>query len=103
MHIAQKLHGMTLPPRPGKLNERFRDLIDVLLMAPLVTGYAGLREACESVFRTRATHEWPPVLAVPLHWVEPFAELARDLGLPVRDAHDAMERVRAFVDRIRTA
>jgi nucleotidyltransferase AbiEii toxin of type IV toxin-antitoxin system len=32
LHIAQKLHGMTLPPRPGKRNERFRDLIDVLLM-----------------------------------------------------------------------
>jgi hypothetical protein len=60
---------MTLPPRPGKRNERFRDLIDVLLMAPLVTDHAGLREACESVFRTRATHEWPPVLAVPAHWV----------------------------------
>jgi hypothetical protein len=31
LHIAQKLHGMTLPPRPGKRNERFRDLIDLLL------------------------------------------------------------------------
>lgn len=103
MHIAQKLHGMTLPPRPGKRNERFKDLIDVLLMAPLVTDYAGLREACASVFRTRATHEWPPVLDVSTHWVEPFAELARDLDLPVRDAHEAIERVRAFVERIRTA
>ena len=35
-HIAQKLHGMTLPPRPGKRNERFRDLIDLLLMESLV-------------------------------------------------------------------
>jgi Nucleotidyl transferase AbiEii toxin, Type IV TA system len=103
MHIAQKLHGMTLPPRRGKRNERFKDLIDVLLMAPLVTDYAGLREGCESVFRTRGTHEWPPVLEVPMHWVEPFAEVARDLDLPVRDAHEAIERVRAFVDRIRTA
>jgi hypothetical protein len=30
LHIAQKLHGMTLPPRPGKRNDRFRDLIDLL-------------------------------------------------------------------------
>ncbi len=50
MHIAQKLHGMTLPPRPGKRNERFRDLIDVLLMAPLVTDYAGLRERASQSF-----------------------------------------------------
>jgi hypothetical protein len=36
MHIAQKLHGMTLPPRRGKRNERFKDLVDVLLMEPRV-------------------------------------------------------------------
>jgi hypothetical protein len=41
LHIAQKLHGMTLPPRPGKRNERFRDLIDLLLMETLVTDYQG--------------------------------------------------------------
>jgi hypothetical protein len=29
LHIAQKLHGMTLPARPDKRNERFRDLIDL--------------------------------------------------------------------------
>jgi hypothetical protein len=46
MHIAQKLHGMTLPPRPRKRNERFKDLVDVLLMEALVTDYSGLREAC---------------------------------------------------------
>jgi hypothetical protein len=44
-----------------------------------------------------------PVLEVPMHWVQPFAELARDLDLPVRDAHDAIEPVRAFVERIRAA
>jgi hypothetical protein len=52
LHVAQKLHGMTLPPRRGKRNERFRDPIDLLLMEELVTDYAGLREACESVSRT---------------------------------------------------
>jgi hypothetical protein len=103
MHVAQKLHGMTLPPRPGKRNERFKDLVDILLMEALVTDYAGLREACESVFRTRNIHHWPPVLELPSHWAEPFAALARELDLPVVDGHEAMERVRAFVDRIRNA
>ena len=103
MHIAQKLHGMTLPPRRGKRNERFKDLVDVLLMEPLVTDYAGLREACESVFRTRGTHDWPPVLELPSHWAEPFAALARELDLPVHDGHEAVERVQAFVERIRMA
>lgn len=94
---------MTLPPRPRKRNERFKDLIDVLLMEALVTNYAALREACESVFRTRGTHDWPPVFKLPSHWAEPFAVLARELDLPVLDGHEAMERVRAFVDRIRNA
>ncbi|HEY5062896.1 MAG TPA: nucleotidyl transferase AbiEii/AbiGii toxin family protein [Gemmatimonadaceae bacterium] len=103
MHIAQKLHGMTLPPRSGKRNERFKDLVDVLLMEALVTDYAGLRAACELVFRTRGTHDWPPVLELPSHWAAPFAALARELDLPVHDAQDAMERMRAFVDHIGSA
>ncbi len=100
LHVAQKLHGMTLPPRPGKRNERFRDLIDLLLMEELVTDYSGLREACESVFRARGTHPWPPVLEAPQHWMEPFARLVQDLRLPVADADQAISRVRALVDRI---
>ena len=103
LHIAQKLHGMTLPPRPGKLNDRFRDLIDLLLMEELVTDYVGLRDACESVFRTRRTHDWPPALEVPPHWIEPFARLAGELDLPVSDARSGLARVQAFVARIISA
>ena len=103
MHVAQKLHGMTLPPRAGKRNERFKDLVDVLLMEALVTDYRGLRDTCELVFESRRTHAWPPVFEVPPHWVEPFAALAGELDLPVHDAHDAMERVRALVERIQNA
>lgn len=99
-HIAQKLHGMTLPPRPGKRNERFRDLVDLLLLEELVTDYAGLREACDQVFGARGTHAWPPPLEVPAHWVEPFARLAQELELPVTDAEAAMARVRLLVERI---
>lgn len=65
--------------------------------------YAGLREACESVFRTRRTHDWPPALVVPPHWIEPFARLAGELDLPVSDAQRGMARVEAFVQRVRSA
>ena len=77
-HIAQKLHGMTLPPRARRRNERFRDLIDLLLIEELVTDYTRLRKACEMVFGSRGTHVWPPPLAVPPYWLEPFARLAAD-------------------------
>lgn len=100
LHIAQKLHGMTLPPREGRQNDRFRDLVDLLLMEELVTDYAGLRETCETVFAHRNTHAWPPTLTLPPHWIQPFERMASDLELPVTDAAAAMERVRAFVNRI---
>jgi hypothetical protein len=55
-------------------------------MEELVTDYVGLRDACESVFRTRRTHGWPPALDVPPHWIGPFARLAGELDLTVSDA-----------------
>ncbi len=100
LHIAQKIHGMTLPPRPGKRNERFRDLIDLLLMEALVADYEGLREACEMVFSTRGTHPWPPSLDLPAHWSEPVIRLAQEVNLPISDADSALAHVQAFVDRI---
>jgi hypothetical protein len=72
-------------------------------MEELVTDYAGLRDACELVFRTRRTHDWPPPFDVPPHWVEPFARLAGELGLPVSDAQVGMALVQAFVERIISA
>jgi hypothetical protein len=96
---------MTLPPRPGKQNERFRDLVDLLLMEALVThDYAALREACQLVFGSRSTHAWPPDLEVmPWHWAAPFAQLAGELELPETDIETALIRVRNFVARILSA
>lgn len=101
-HVAQKLHGMTLPPRPGKQNERFRDLVDLLLMDAMITqDDNALREACELVFSTRNTHPWPPDLtAAPTHWARPFAELAKELELPDTNVDAALASVRRLVARI---
>ena len=100
LHVAQKIHGMTLPPKPGKRNERFRDLIDLLLLEQLVMDYSGLRQACEEVFRNRATHTWPPTLEAPPHWSEPFARMARELELPVKNVGEGINQLQAFIDRI---
>jgi len=101
-HVAQKLHGMTLPPRPGKQNERFRDLVDLLLMDAMLTQDDGaLREACELVFSTRNTHPWPPDLtAAPPYWARPFAELAKELELPDTNVEAALASVRRLVARV---
>jgi hypothetical protein len=60
-HVAQKFHAVTRPLPGGAPNDRFRDLVDLLLMRQLVQDYGALREACEEVFQRRATHTWPPV------------------------------------------
>ncbi len=69
-------------------------------MESLVTDYADLCEACETVFRIRGTHPWPPVFMIPTHWIDPFARLAQDLDLPITDPEEAVAVARAFIDRI---
>src|SRR4051812_44642374 len=98
--VFQDIILLTLPPRPGKRNERFRDLIAPLLLEALVTHHRDLRKTCEVVFQTRNTHPWPPPLEPPDHWIEPLARLIRELNLPIADAQAGMTQVREFVERI---
>jgi hypothetical protein len=106
-HVAQKLHGTTLPPRPRQAE---RAVPRPSRSTTAGSGgrtqhdYVALREACELVFRSRKTHPWPPNLdAMPPHWAEPFAQLAGELELPERDVETALVRVRGFVARILNA
>lgn len=103
-HMAQKIHGMTQPPRGDEAaNERFRDLADLLLMRELATDLAGVREACVEVFALRGTHGWPPPLDPPSAWEEPFAALAGDLELPMTMLAEAVEEARALIAEIEAA
>jgi len=100
-HIAQKIHAMTAPPVDEETpNERFRDLVDLLLMRELATDLGGVREACKKVFEVRAAHGWPPALNPPTFWVEPFAALAEEVDLPVRTLDEAVQEARAFIRAI---
>ncbi len=103
-HMAQKIHSMTEPPLDQETpNERFRDLVDLLLMKELTEDLGGVRAACEEVFALRATHEWPPVLEPPAIWKEPFAMLAAEVDLPVHSLADAVREAQAFVAAIARA
>jgi len=100
-HIAQKIHGMTQPPKGDEeANERFRDLADLLLMRELVPDLAGVREACVEVFALRGAHAWPPVVEPPEAWEEPFAALAAELELPVGTLVEAVEAAAAFIGEV---
>ena len=103
-HIAQKIHGMTLPPRDDDApNERYRDLADLLLMRELAQDLGGVREACVEVFAVRGTHAWPPTFEPPLFWEEPFGRLAAEVGLPTSTVGEAAEEARAFIAAIAAA
>jgi hypothetical protein len=100
-HIAQKIHAMTEPPLDEATpNERFRDLVDLLLMRELTTDMSAVRAACVDVFTVRAKHEWPPKLEPPAFWEEPFAALAEEVELPVRGFEDAVQEARSFIEAI---
>lgn len=103
--IAQKVHACTEVPRDGRTNERFRDLIDLLLLEELVEEQAWdrLRAACEEIFALRNMHAWPPTVTVFDGWTETFPVLAAEVGFPVTDVNEAAERVQQLIGRIAAA
>lgn len=101
--IAQKIHAATTPPRRGRENERYRDLVDLWLLRELGTKPADVREACEDVFRRRAMQPWPPAVVVPASWAEPFDRLAGEVGLPTRNVEEAAQNLREYIEEITSA
>ena len=100
-HIAQKIHAMTEPPRDEDTpNERFRDLVDLLLMRELTSDLGGVRAACVEVFGIRGTHGWPPLLNPPAFWQEPFKKLAEEVELPVNSLEEAVREAQTFIEAI---
>lgn len=100
--IAQKIHAVTEQPADGRVNLRFRDLIDLLLLGTLVEDLRAVREACHEVFRIRAKQAWPPCLRTPAAWEAPFAVLATELGFAITDVHLAAEQARTLIALIDT-
>lgn len=99
-HIAQKIHGMTLPPQEGRRNDRFRDLVDLLLLREWVSDFDAVQRACHVVFESRGTHPWPPFFDPPERWADQFKRMASDMALPVTDLYDAAIEIRRFITQI---
>ncbi len=100
--IAQKLHACTEVPGPDRTNDRFRDLIDLLLLEGLVDDgkWPSVRAACEELFTLRDMHPWPPNVTVFPSWPDGYPTLAVDLAFPIQDVNEAAEAVRALIARI---
>lgn len=97
VQAAQKLHGFTRPSTPSWTNDRFRDLVDLLLLGELIEDVVAFRSTCERVFAERGTHPWPPELVVPDSWREPFRVLATQIGLVIVDIDEAVVHARILV------
>lgn len=97
--VAQKIHAVT-ELFEDRENERFRDLIDLLLLREIVEDLPSLRDACIVTFEARGKHGWPPALNVPDSWTEPYRALAEEMQFPVADIDDAADDVRAFIAAI---
>lgn len=100
---AQKIHALTEPHTQERPNNRFRDLVDLLLLRPDIPELHGLRTACHAVFSFRGTHPWPPFVEAHEHWIAPFGAMARNFGLYVTDLHQAVIEAREFLHAIDAA
>lgn len=77
----RRLHAVSERP-VDRINDRFRDLVDLLVLRDLIDDLPALRLACETTFAGRATHAWPPPeLDAPESWQVGYARLAREVGL----------------------
>lgn len=92
--FAEKLHAYTLPRKVP--NSRVRDLVDmVLLINAGKLDKKRTAQAIKETFARRGTHPVPEKLAPPpAAWVEPFALLAEECGLPteIGAAYGEIER-----------
>lgn len=103
--IAQKLHACTEPITDGRVNERVRDVADLLIideLAGATLDVAEVRDACVEVFELRARHPWPPALVAPELWTALWRRIVDEDDFPITDLGEALARARAFIERIDT-
>jgi hypothetical protein len=103
--IAQKLHACTEKFRTGPENDRFRDLMDLLLLRDLLeeADLPRVREACMRIFEARNKHPWPPTVTVYESWRDAYREMAREEGFGVQDVDDAALLVTEMIAQIDAA
>ncbi len=115
--IAQKIHAVTDPHDPPAIvNDRARDVVDLLLLRNLVEGagqptLAEIRAAVEDVFASRAAEAvatgglaraWPASVVAHGHWGPSFTRAAESAGLVI-SLTEAVEQANAWLIHIEHA
>lgn len=105
VHLAEKVHALSLPRPEGRLNTRVKDLVDVILLQrqglpPMKT----LRDAAAATFTRRAMHDLPTAIDVPTDaWEVEYQRFATALDLTsyAPTAHDAAMSLNRLVKALR--
>ncbi|MGW4635350.1 nucleotidyl transferase AbiEii/AbiGii toxin family protein [Nocardia sp. NPDC004415] len=112
--IAQKLHAVSdLHEPPNVVNDRPRDVVDLLLIRDLVAATGSptlpeIRAAAIAVFGARARearnlglrpHSWPPTVASYPHWPNDYAKAAASGALAL-SLDDAVAEVNTWITAI---
>lgn len=100
--VAQKLHACTEIFAERRENDRFRDVMDILLVEDLLhdIGLGLVREACVDIFTGRDKHSWPPTVTVYDSWRVPFAALARENRFTPENIDEAAAALTALIAAI---
>jgi len=103
--IAQKLHACTEKFQTGPENDRFRDLMDLLLLRDMLdkADFPRVREACVRIFEARNKHPWPPTVTVYESWRAAYREMTQEEGFEVQDVDDAALLVTEMIAQIDVA
>jgi hypothetical protein len=101
--LAHKLHAATEILPPPASNERYRDVLDALM---LFEGFTtsdclnALRVTCRAEFSARGTHPWPPALADTAAWRSGLEEEAQRHGSSVTHEPELRAQFERMIERI---
>jgi hypothetical protein len=111
---AQKLHAVSDPHQPPEyVNDRARDLVDLLLLKGLAE-WAGspttaeIRQACVDIFAARcveaetlgqAPRPWPPRLTAYPHWPDDYSKAAQSADIDT-SLEEAISIINTWITQI---
>lgn len=106
--IAQKLHACSDPGEPPRDNERTHDVVDLLLLLPLLdeSAYAATRRACVEIFTNRSRQDWPPQVRAYPDWSRLYRTAVADILEPPElpaTVEEAIETLQRYIERIEAA
>jgi hypothetical protein len=103
--VTYRLRTCTEVFGEGRENDRFRDVMDILLVEDLLfeVGHAHVRKDCVDIFTVREKHIWPSIVTVYDSWRVPFAELARENGFTLENIDEAVAALTALIAAIESA